>query len=55
MKHSKITLSVDDIVKKDNVFIMECPICGIIHASSTEFDLMPQFNVCEGKEDKNEN
>lgn len=29
------------------MYVMECPICGEICASASEYDLLPQFTTCD--------
>lgn len=49
MIHQKEKLDETDIVKKnDNLFYLECPICGKFYGSSDDKEMMPTFAVCYG-------
>lgn len=51
MIHRKEKLDKSDIVKKDGLFWLQCPICGKDHGSSNEIEMTPVFAVCYGSPD----
>lgn len=48
MIHRKTELDSSDIIKKDGLFILECPICGKWHGESDDREMMPEFAICYG-------
>ncbi|MEJ5105520.1 hypothetical protein [Chryseobacterium sp. MYb328] len=48
MIHRKEKLDESDIVQKDGLFYLECPICGKDHGVSDEREMMPVYAICFG-------
>ena len=48
MIHGKEKLNESDIVKRGNLYFLECPICGKDHGSADDKVMMPVFAICYG-------
>ncbi len=48
MRHEKFVLGENDIFHDGVMFLMTCPICGMIHASGSDKEVMPEMGICTG-------